>query len=279
FEYLHISHQQVADIIGDNRIDYVAFTGSVNGGKAVQKAIGSRFIAAGLELGGKDAAYVQADANLENAVANLVDGAFFNSGQSCCGIERIYVQEALYQDFVDGFVALTKQYKLGNPLLNETTLGPMVRTSSAQFAQNQINTAIKQGAKALIDSKYFAAHQINSPYMAPQVLVNVNHSMQIMTEETFAPVVGIMSVKDDAEAIRLMNDSQYGLTASVWTSNQEAAIRIGNQVETGTFFMNRCDYLDPALAWTGVKNSGRGCTLSGLGYESLTRLKSFHLKE
>ncbi|MFK7908345.1 MAG: aldehyde dehydrogenase family protein, partial [Chitinophagales bacterium] len=246
FEYLHISHEQVAEVIGDNRIDYVAFTGSVNGGKAVQKAIGSRFIGAGLELGGKDPAYVRADANLENAIGNLVDGACFNSGQSCCGIERIYVQEALYQDFVEGFVALTKQYQLGNPLLKETSLGPMVRTSAAQFAQNQIHAAIKQGAKALIDPKTFTAHQANSPYMAPQVLVNVNHSMQIMTEETFAPVVGIMSVKDDAEAIRLMNDSQYGLTASVWTSNQEAAIHIGNQVETGTFFMNRCDYLDPA---------------------------------
>ncbi|MEZ4887290.1 MAG: aldehyde dehydrogenase family protein [Chitinophagales bacterium] len=278
FQYLHISHEQVAEVIGDSRIDYVAFTGSVNGGKAVQKAIGERFIVAGLELGGKDPAYVRADANLENAIENLVDGAYFNSGQSCCGIERIYVHGNLYSDFVEGFVALTKQYQLGNPLLTKTTLGPMVRTSAAQFAQSQIDAALQKGAKALIDPKLFPAHQINSPYMAPQVLVHVDHSMQIMTEETFAPVVGIMAVKDDAQAIELMNDSQYGLTASIWTSDRDAAIFLGNQLETGTCFMNRCDYLDPALAWTGVKNSGRGCTLSALGYEGLTRVKSFHLK-
>lgn len=278
FQYLHISHEQVADVIADNRIDYVAFTGSVKGGKAVQKAIGERFIIAGLELGGKDPAYVRADANFDNAIENLVDGAYFNSGQSCCGVERIYVHENLYKDFVEGFVGLTQQYKLGNPLLPETTLGPMVRTSAAQFTQGQIKEALQKGAKALINPKSFSAHHSSSPYIAPQVLIDVNHSMQIMTEETFGPAVGIMSVKDDAEAIRLMNDSQYGLTASIWTSDKEAAINIGNQVETGTCFMNRCDYLDPALAWTGVKNSGRGCTLSSMGYDALTRLKSFHLK-
>lgn len=278
FQYLHISHEQVADVIADNRVDYVAFTGSVKGGQAVQKAIGERFIIAGLELGGKDPAYVRVDANLENAIENLVDGAYFNSGQSCCGIERIYVHEKHYHNFIEGFVELTNQYQLGNPLLKETTLGPMVRTSAAQFAQNQIEEALQKGAAALIDSKNFPNHRANSPYMAPQILVNVDHSMQIMTEETFAPVVGIMPVKDDSEAIRLMNDSQYGLTTSVWTSDVEAAISIGNQLETGTCFMNRCDYLDPALAWTGVKNSGRGCTLSPLGYEALTRAKSFHLR-
>lgn len=279
FQFLHADHSQVAGIIKDSRIDFVAFTGSVEGGQAVQKAIGSRFISAGLELGGKDPAYVRADADLGNAVENLVDGAFFNSGQSCCGIERIYVHENLYQDFVDGFVELTKTYKLGNPLNSKTNLGPMVRNASAQFAQNQVDKAIKQGAKALIDSKLFPNHNSNSSYFAPQVLVNVNHSMEVMTAESFAPIVGIMSVKNDAEAIKLMNDSQFGLTASVWTKDLDKAIEIGNQIETGTFFMNRCDYLDPALAWTGVKNSGRGVTLSGLGYEVLTRAKSFHLRK
>lgn len=278
FQYLHINHHQVAATIQDSRIDFVAFTGSVNGGEAVSQAIGSRFIGAGLELGGKDPAYVRADAKLEHAIENLVDGSFFNSGQSCCGIERIYVHESLYQDFVDGFVDLTKQYVLGNPLDKATTLGPMVRTSSAQFAQNQIHQAIQQGAKALIDASIFPKHQLETPYLAPQVLVNVNHSMEVMREETFAPVVGIMPVKNDEEAVRLMNDSQYGLTASIWTTDIEKAIKLGNQVETGTLFMNRCDYLDPALAWTGVKNSGRGCTLSTIGYESLTRPKSFHLR-
>lgn len=279
FQYVHMTHRQVARVIKDDRIDYVAFTGSVGGGAAVQKAMGSRFINAGLELGGKDPAYVRADVNLDHAVENLVDGAFFNSGQSCCGIERIYVHESLFDQFVDGFAALTKQYILGNPLESTTTLGPMVRTTAANFAQAQIDKAIAAGAKPLVSSDLFAAHQTNTPYMAPQVLIDVNHGMEIMSEETFAPVVGIMSVKNDAEAIRLMNDSQYGLTASVWTTNTDEALTIGNQIETGTFFMNRCDYLDPALAWTGVKNSGRGVTLSGLGYEALTRAKSFHLRE
>ncbi|MEO6282149.1 MAG: aldehyde dehydrogenase family protein [Dyadobacter sp.] len=278
FQYLHLSHDQVAEVIGDQRIDYVAFTGSVEGGHAVQKAINARFIIGGLELGGKDPAYVRADANLADAVENLVDGSFFNSGQSCCGIERIYVHQDVYEEFVNAFAELTKTYTLGDPTDSETTLGPMVRTSAAAFAQRQIDEAIAQGATALIDTKLFPSHQAGTPYLAPQVLINVNHSMEVMMEETFAPVVGIMPVSGDEEAIQLMNDSQYGLTASIWTTDIDAALLIGEQVETGTWFMNRCDYLDPALAWTGVKNSGRGCTLSTVGYEALTRPKSFHLK-
>jgi acyl-CoA reductase-like NAD-dependent aldehyde dehydrogenase len=278
FQYLHLSHEQVAQVIVDERVDYVAFTGSVEGGHAVQKAINERFIIGGLELGGKDPAYVRADANLADAVENLVDGSFFNSGQSCCGIERIYVHKDIYSEFVSAFADLTKTYTLGDPRNAETTLGPMVRTSAAEFAQKQVEEAIAQGAEALIDPALFPAHQTGTPYFAPQVLVNVNHDMEVMTEETFAPVVGIMPVESDEEAIKLMNDSQYGLTASIWTTDLDAALEIGEQVETGTWFMNRCDYLDPALAWTGVKNSGRGCTLSTVGYEALTRPKSFHLK-
>jgi acyl-CoA reductase-like NAD-dependent aldehyde dehydrogenase len=278
FQFLHLSHSQVADIIGDERIDYVAFTGSVEGGHAVQDAINKRFIVGGLELGGKDPAYVRADADVADAVENLVDGAFFNSGQSCCGIERIYVHEDVYDKFVHGFIALTKTYTLGDPLNQDTTLGPMVKTAAATFAQKQIDEAVAQGAKAVIDPDLFPANKPGTPYLAPQVLLDVNHSMNVMTEETFGPVVGIMSVKNDEEAIRLMNDSQYGLTASIWTKDIDTALELGQQVETGTFFMNRCDYLDPALAWTGVKNSGRGCTLSTVGYEALTRPKSFHLK-
>jgi acyl-CoA reductase-like NAD-dependent aldehyde dehydrogenase len=278
FRFLHLSHQQVATLIADARTSYVAFTGSVEGGHAVQKSINERFIVGGLELGGKDPAYVRADANLEEAIENLVDGSFFNSGQSCCGIERIYVHEAVYDKFVAGFVALTKTYVLGDPLHTDTTLGPMVKASAAAFAQKQIEEAVAKGAKALIDTDLFPAHKEGTPYMAPQVLVDVDHTMQVMTEESFAPVVGIMSVKSDEEAIQLMNDSQYGLTASIWTSDVDAALTIGEQVETGTWFMNRCDYLDPALAWTGVKNSGRGVTLSKIGYEALTKAKSFHLK-
>ena len=279
FQFLHLNHEQVAGMIRDPRIDYVAFTGSVGGGAAVQKAVGDRFINAGLELGGKDPAYVRFDAHLEQAVENLVDGAFFNSGQSCCGIERIYVHEKVYADFVEAYVDLTEQYLLGNPLDETTTLGPMVRSSAARHAQQQVLRAIDQGANVLIDPKLFPAHDISGPYMAPQVVVDVTHRMDIMQEETFGPVVGIMQVKNDEQAVRLMNDSQYGLTASIWTQDMDRAIALGNRIETGTFFMNRCDYLDPALAWTGIKNSGRGCTLSALGYESLTRPKSFHLKK
>lgn len=278
FQYLHTTHENVARIIDDARVDYVAFTGSVSGGHAVQRAASARFIATGLELGGKDPAYVRADAPLAFSIENLVDGALFNSGQSCCGIERIYVHEKVYDEFVQGAVALVNQYVLGNPLDAGVHLGPMVRTSAAEFVRGQISEAVSQGALALIDPAAFALNQVGTPYLAPQLLVNVNHSMRIMNEETFGPAVGIMKVSSDEEAIQLMNDSDYGLTASVWTSDADAALHIGNQIETGTWFMNRCDYLDPELAWTGVKDSGRGCTLSALGYEALTRPKSFHLR-
>ena len=278
FQYLHASHDDVARIIGDPRIAFVAFTGSVAGGRAVQEAASGRFISSNLELGGKDPAYVRPDAQLEPTIANLVDGAFFNAGQSCCAVERIYVHRDVYPDFVDGFVALTRQYRLGNPLHVDTTLGPMVRTAAADFARGQIKEAEAQGARALIDPREFPADAVDTPYMAPQVLVDVDHRMRVMTEETFGPVVGVMAVASDDEAVALMNDSRYGLTASIWTSNVDAAIEIGDRVETGTWFLNRCDYLDPALAWTGVKDSGRGCSLSRLGYEALTRPKSFHLR-
>jgi acyl-CoA reductase-like NAD-dependent aldehyde dehydrogenase len=278
FQYLHLTHDQVAEVIQDPAIAYVAFTGSVEGGKAVQQALGTRFIGAGLELGGKDPAYVREDARLEEAIENLVDGAFFNSGQSCCGIERIYVHKKHFDAFVEGFVALTRQYRLGNPLDKETTLGPMVRSQAAAFARKQVEEALRLGAKSLIDPSHFPKNEEGSPYMAPQVLVDVDHRMAVMTEETFGPVVGIMPVAGDEEALRLMNDSRYGLTASIWSQDVEAALSLGDQLETGTCFLNRCDYLDPALAWTGVKDSGRGCTLSSLGYEALTRPKSFHFK-
>ena len=278
FQFLHLSHAATARVIADARIAFVAFTGSVEGGHAVQRAAAERFIATGLELGGKDPAYVRADAPLAATLENLVDGAFFNSGQSCCGVERIYVQRSLYKPFVDGFVELTKKYRLGNPLEAQTTLGPMVRTEAADAVRTQIREALGKGARALIDAKSFPADKDGTPYLAPQVLIGVDHRMQVMSEESFGPVIGIMAVDSDEQAIALMNDSRYGLTASIWTEDVDAAVRIGEHVETGTWFMNRCDYLDPALAWTGVKDSGRGCTLSKLGLEAFTRPKSFHLK-
>lgn len=278
FQFLHIDHDQVAEVIKDSRIGFAAFTGSVAGGHAVQRAASERFIATGLELGGKDPAYVRPDAPMAATIENLVDGAMFNSGQSCCAVERIYVHRDVYDQFVEGFVELTKQYKLGNPLDPATTLGPMVRADAADKARAHIADALQKGARALIDESLFPASKQGSPYLAPQVLVNVDHSMLVMNEETFAPVAGIMPVKDDDEAIRLMNDSRYGLTASIWTADVDAALSIGDQINTGTWYMNRCDYLDPALAWAGVKDSGRGCTLSKLGFEAFTRPKSFHLR-
>ncbi len=279
FQFLDLSHQDTEKLMADPRVDYVNFTGSVKGGHAVQKAISGKFIVAGLELGGKDPAYVRADADLAAAVENLVDGAFFNSGQCCCGIERIYVDEKLYKPFVDGFVALTNKYNLDNPTDPAATLGPMVRTAAADFVRAQTAAAVKKGAKALIDESSFTASKQGTPYLAPQVLVNVDHSMDVMMEESFGPVVGIMKVKSDAEALHLMNDSPYGLTASLWTQDLDAAEKIGAEIETGTVFMNRCDYLDPGLAWTGVKDTGRGASLSVVGFEALTRPKSFHLKK
>jgi acyl-CoA reductase-like NAD-dependent aldehyde dehydrogenase len=278
FANLVLNHGQTAAIIGSGRADQVNFTGSVAGGQAMEQAAAGTFAGLGLELGGKDPAYVRADADLGHAVENLVDGAFFNSGQSCCGIERIYVHGDRFDAFVEGFAALTRQYVLGSPLDAETTLGPMIRASAAKFVRGQIDDAVRQGARPLIDAAGFDRDEPNTPYMAPQVLIDVNHQMAVMREESFGPVVGIMKVADDAEAITLMNDSPFGLTASVWTTDLDAAERIGGAVDTGTVFMNRCDYLDPALAWTGVKETGRGATLSRVGYETLTRPKSFHLR-
>jgi acyl-CoA reductase-like NAD-dependent aldehyde dehydrogenase len=278
FQFVHCSHEDTELLIKSEHVSFVAFTGSVAGGHAVQRAASSRFIATGLELGGKDPAYVRKDADLPFAVENLVDGAFFNSGQSCCGIERIYVEQSIYSEFVERFVALTLEYRLGNPLDPNVNLGPVVRTAAAEHVRSQIVEACARGAKALVAPSAFAAAKEGTPYLAPQVLVDVDHSMRVMTEESFGPVVGIMPVRDDAHAVSLMNDSAYGLTASVWTRDLERARALGEEVETGTWFMNRCDYLDPLLAWTGVKDSGRGCTLSRVGFEALTRPKSYHLR-
>jgi len=253
FNYLHLNHEDGLKVVSDKRINFVSFTGSVKAGYDVQKATHTKFIDMTLELGGKDPAYARHDCDLEKTVENLVDGSFFNSGQSCCGIERIYVDEKIYNNFIELFVSKTYNYKLGNPLEKETNLGPVVKLSAANFILNQINSAIDKGAKKMIDEKKFNFPKEHKNYLIPQVLTNVNHDMDFMTEETFGPCVGVMKVKDENEAIKLMNDSPYGLTASIWTKDLEIAEKVGNQVQTGTFYMNRCDYLDPALSWTGVK--------------------------
>jgi acyl-CoA reductase-like NAD-dependent aldehyde dehydrogenase len=278
FQNLFLTHEQTTTIIASRGVDHVCFTGSVAAGRAIERAAAGAFIGVGLELGGKDPAYVRADAAFDHAVENIVDGAFFNSGQSCCGIERVYVAAPLFERFVEAASALTRQYVLGSPLDEATTLGPLARASLAQTVRDQTQAALAGGARAHIDARAFPMSKAGTPYLAPQILTNVDHGMAVMTEESFGPVVGIMKVADDEEAIRLMNDSPYGLTASIWTSDAEAAENIGARIETGTVFMNRADYLDPALAWTGVKDTGRGATLSRVGYEMLTRPKSFHFK-
>ncbi len=279
FQSLALTHEDTSRLVASGLVDHVAFTGSVAGGRAIERAAAGTFTSIGLELGGKDPAYVRADANLDHAIENLVDGAYFNSGQSCCGIERIYVSAPLYDRFVEGFVALTKGYILDDPLNEATTLGPMAAPRFADVVREHIAEATAKGAAALIDVKAFPRHMQGSAWHAPQVLTNVDHGMKVMAEETFGPVVGIMKVDGDREAVRLMNESPYGLSSSIWTSDMDEAERLGAQIETGTVFMNRCDYLDPGLAWTGVKDTGRGATLSKLGYMGLTRPKSYHLRK
>ena len=278
FQNIRFSHDQAKRVIQSGQIQQVNFTGSVEGGRTMERAAAGFFLGLGLELGGKDPAYVRADCDLKAAIDNLADGAFFNSGQSCCGIERIYVAEPLFDEFVEGVVAFAKRYVLGHPLDPATTLGPMVGPPSADFVRGQIDAALQAGAKAHLAPWAYEQDRTGSAYLAPQVLTAVDHTMSVMTEESFGPVVGIMPVKNDAEAIALMNDSRFGLTASIWTRDAEVARDVGSQLETGTVFMNRCDYLDPALAWTGVKETGRGASLSKVGYETLTRPKSFHLR-
>ena len=278
FQYLHLDHASTSKIISDNRIDHVLFTGSVSGGRQVKKAIGERFINAGLELGGKDPAYVRKDCNLQHAIENLADGAFFNSGQSCCGIERIYVDSEIYENFVEGIKNFTEQYILDDPLKELTNLGPVVKLSSATFIRNHIKEAISKGAKDIIDNKNFKISEDNNCYVSPSVLIDVDHSMSFMMDETFGPTVGIMKVNNEEQAVKLMNDSPYGLTACIWTSDKEFALSFGKKIHTGTFFMNRCDYLDPGLAWTGVKDTGIGVTLSVLGFDHVTRAKSYHYR-
>ena len=278
FQNVVLDHASTEKLLASGTIDHVNFTGSVGGGRAIERAAAGTFMTLGLELGGKDPAYVLPDANLDHAIANLVDGAFFNSGQCCCGIERIYVHEAVYDRFVDGFIDLTKQYVVGNPLDAVTTLGPMAQARFADLIREQKAEALRKGAKAHVNMSV-ANDRAGSPYVAPEVLTNVDHQMSVMREESFGPIVGIMKVRNDEEALALMNDSIYGLTASLWTVDTDRAAALGDRIETGTVFMNRCDYLDPALVWTGVKDTGKGAALSAIGYGNLTRPKSFHLRE
>lgn len=277
FQNVFLDHQTTSDLIAAKSFGFVNFTGSVSGGQSIERAAAGTFTGLGLELGGKDPGYVRADANVEAAAETLIDGAMFNAGQCCCGIERIYVHEDVYDAFVARAVSIVEGYKLGNPLDPETTLGPMAQPRFADLVRTQTAEAVEMGAKALIDPALFP--QDGGAYLMPQILTDVTHDMRVMREESFGPVVGIMRVSDDDAAVALMNDSDYGLTASIWTGDAAAAEALGDRIETGTVFLNRADYLDPALCWTGCKDTGRGGGLSVIGYHNLTRPKSYHLKK
>jgi acyl-CoA reductase-like NAD-dependent aldehyde dehydrogenase len=276
FQNIFLDHDTTSDLIAQRAFDFVNFTGSVGGGKAMERAAAGTFTGIGLELGGKDPGYVMDDADLDAAVETLIDGAMFNSGQCCCGIERIYVHESLFDRFVEKAVAVVNGYKLGDPVDPETTIGPMANVRFASEVRAQIAEALADGATAHINTM---PSDDGAAYLTPQILTNMTHDMRVMRDESFGPVVGIMSVRDDDEAIRLMNDSNFGLTASLWTRDLDRAMRVGDAIETGTVFMNRADYLDPGLCWTGCKDTGRGGGLSVIGYHNLTRPKSYHLKK
>mgnify|MGYP000556445591 FL=1 len=276
FQNLVLDHDTTSALLSERAVDFVNFTGSVGGGQAMERAAAGTFIPVSTELGGKDPGYVRADANIDAAVDTLLDGAMFNAGQCCCGIERIYVHESLYDQFVEKAVAWVNAQKLGNPLDPDTTMGPMANVRFADEVRAQIAEALADGAKAHIDTM---PADDGGAYLTPQILTNVTHNMRVMRDESFGPVVGIMPVKDDDEAIALMNDSRFGLTASIWSADTATAEALGDRIETGTVFLNRCDYLDPALCWTGCKDTGRGQGLSKLAYQALTRPKSYHLKK
>jgi len=278
FKNLFLDHATTSDLIATRSFGFVNFTGSVGGGQAMEQAAAGTFTPLGLELGGKDPGYVMEDADLDAAVATLVDGAMYNAGQCCCGIERIYVTATLYDAFVEKAVAIVSDYKLGNPLDPETTLGPMAHRRFADEVRDQRDEAIAAGAVPMIAPNLFPEDD-GGTYLAPQILTEVTHEMRVMRDETFGPLVGIMKVDNDEQAIALMNDSEFGLTASLWTADADRAAAVGARIETGTVFMNRADYLDPALCWTGCKDTGRGGSLSVIGYRNLTRPKSYHLRK
>ncbi|KAG1871801.1 Aldehyde/histidinol dehydrogenase [Suillus subalutaceus] len=279
-QVVHLSPPLTRYVVQHKLVDFVVFTGSVAGGKAIETAAvtADGFKGVGLELGGKDPAYVRADADLKDAVIQLVDGAMYNAGQSCCAIERIYVHESVYDNFVDEYVNETKKLILGDPTNKQTTIGPVISIASAERIRQKVSSAVQTGAKALIPENLYLKAVPGTAFVAPQVLVDVNHTMDVMKEETFGPIIGIQKVSSDAEAIELMNDSEYGLTASIWTKSLDDFSTLADQVQAGTIFLNRCDSLDPALAWTGIKNSGRGVSLSKFGYDQLTRAKSINMR-
>ncbi|KAI9052842.1 hypothetical protein LZ554_003115 [Drepanopeziza brunnea f. sp. 'monogermtubi'] len=279
-QYFHCgSPKTIEAIVKDPKIALICFTGSVAGGIAVQKAAADRVVNVGLELGGKDPAYIRSDVDVAWAAEEIVDGAIFNSGQSCCSLERIYVDEKIHDEFVEAVQKVLKGYKLGDPFDKETHVGPVVSKRSKDAIEAHIKDALDKGAKdATPENESFSSTPHEGNYVKPTLLTNVTHDMIVMTEETFGPVIPVMKVKSESDAIKLMNDSDFGLTASIWTKDTDKGAELAEEVDAGTVFVNRCDYPSPDLAWTGWKNSGKGATLSKFGFDQFVKLKSFHVK-
>lgn len=278
-QVLELSHDQVDRIIRSGKAKGVNFIGSVAGGLAVHRSAAGTLTHVHLELGGKDPAYVRADADLDLAIVDIADGCFSNAGQSCCSVERIYVHQAIRDQFIERFKEEMKKYKLGSPLDPNATVGPVIRISAAEFIRSQIGEAVAKGAKAYVEPALDVAVADTSCYVPPTLLTDVDETMSIMQEETFGPVACVQTVADDEEAIKHMNDNQYGLTASVWTRDIEAGLRIVDQVEAGTVFVNRCDHADLYLPWGGQKMSGLGRGNGKEGLFGVMDVKSFHVRD
>ena len=256
-------------------VDGVFFTGSYGTGRRIAEAVRGRMVKLQLELGGKDPIYVCDDVDIAKAAAGIADGAFYNTGQSCCSVERIYVNERIFKPFVDAFVAEVKGFKRGDPADDKTYIGPLTRAPQLKVLEAQVKDATKKGAKLLTGG---ARVKSKGNWFEPTVLVNVSHSMDVMRDESFGPVIGLMPVKNDAEAVKLMNDSEYGLTAGVYTKDRKRAEKILSGVASGSVYWNCCDRVSPRLPWSGVGNSGIGLTLSTYGIETFTRPKAWHLR-
>ena len=256
-------------------IDGVFFTGSYATGQRIARELGPRMVKLQLELGGKDPIYVRDDVDVPNAAAALADGAMYNTGQSCCSVERIYVHQTIYEDFVKAFVREVEGFKIGDPAAETTYIGPITRAPQVDVLERQVADAVSKGAKAVVGGT-----RIQQPgnWFSPAVLTDVDHSMELMREESFGPIIGIQKVASDDEAVQLMNDTEYGLTAGVYTNDEQRAKSILAQLRAGSVYWNCCDRVSPRLPWSGVGHSGIGLTLSTYGIEAFTRPKAWHLK-
>jgi acyl-CoA reductase-like NAD-dependent aldehyde dehydrogenase len=270
-------HPTSEKIVADPRVDHVIFTGSIFGGHRIAQAAAHKFMHVGFELGGNDPAYVAADADLKNSAENIVDGAIYNAGQSCCAVERIYVHASVYDKFVAACEPLVRAYVMGDPEDSKTTLGPIAQPNHPSELDELVTDAKLKNARLIVGGK--KAH-VNGKgrFFEATLLADCTQEMALFQRESFGPIVAIAKVNSDEEALEKMNASELGLTASIWTTDRDRANRMARDLEFGTVYMNRCDALDPALPWTGVKDSGRGSSLSTLGFDALTRPKAIHFR-